>query len=131
MSSAVLESPLEEGSLSVDPSETIIKRNNSVPDMKTSTMQPPPLPQKADSVSPVSPPGSPSQDDARRALQLVMNFFQSQPMGTTPQDFMTIGKLMEKLKVEENSSNSLPGGLHHFEDYGEPRVNKKRSIRSL
>lgn len=131
MSSAVFESPLEDGPLSVDPGEIIMKRNNSVPDMKTSTMQPPPLPQKSDSVSPVSPPSSPTQEDARRALQLVMTYFQSQPMGTSPQDFMTIGKLMEKLKVEESASNSLPGGLHHLEEYGELRVNKKRSIRSL
>ncbi|KAI9796929.1 MAG: hypothetical protein M1833_005875 [Piccolia ochrophora] len=57
---------------------------------------------------------SPTQDDARRALELVMNFFQHQPSGLVdPQEYITIGKLMEKLRLH---GRSLSGGMHHIRD---------------
>lgn len=61
--------------------------------------------------STVSSPTSPSQEDARRALEIVMNFFQQQPTGfVEPQEYMTIGKLMEKLKL--HSRRPSQEGLH-------------------
>lgn len=77
--------------------------------------------------SPISPP---SQDEARRALELVMSFFQNQPTGTVDsQEFITMGKLMEKLKVHGNMGE-LPGGMHSLLA-GEKEMSRKRSIRSL
>lgn len=61
--------------------------------------------------STVSSPTSPSQEDARRALEIVMNFFQQQPTGfVEPQEYMTIGKLMEKLKL--HSRRPSQEGVH-------------------
>ncbi|KAF1816456.1 hypothetical protein P152DRAFT_446107 [Eremomyces bilateralis CBS 781.70] len=58
--------------------------------------------------------GSPSQEDARRALEVVMQFFQHQPSGLVePQEYVTIGKLMEKLKLRRQSF-SQPGGVQQL-----------------
>jgi len=77
-----------------------------------STAQPstsPVTPQSSD----IATPTTPSQDDARRALELVMNYFQSQPSGfVEPQDYMTIGKLMEKLKLQR--AGEMPGGMYRI-----------------
>ncbi|KAK8167562.1 hypothetical protein BC567DRAFT_15435 [Phyllosticta citribraziliensis] len=111
---------------------------------QTTSMQPPPLPAltpattTTQQISPVSPgsnsctgplSSSPSQEDARKALELVMSFFQHQPSGfVEPQEYVTIGKLMEKLRLQQqqqqrNNNNSgsmvvlgenLPGGLHRI-----------------
>jgi hypothetical protein len=40
---------------------------------------------------------SPSLDETRRALEVVWNFFQHQPL--EPHEFAVMGKLMEKLKL--------------------------------
>lgn len=106
----------------------------------STAMQPPPIPPSAagnpvlsipyaksptpaQQMTPVSPgssgaavPAGPSPDDARRALELVMNFFQNQPSGfAEPQDYATIGKLMEKLKLQrQRGGESLPGGMHRI-----------------
>lgn len=122
----------------------VLKRNHSTPDIKmasTASMQPPPPKQNP---SPISPAGSPTQDDARRALEVVWTFFQNQPNGLVvdPQEYMTIGKLMEKLKLTQSAAagagTPLPGGLHPIEEHvglglgsQSPRVSKKRSIHSL
>ncbi|PGH08817.1 hypothetical protein AJ80_07776 [Polytolypa hystricis UAMH7299] len=110
----------------------VIKRNRSNPEIKTTSMQPPPLP-KSNTVSPISTPGSPTQDEARRALELVMNYFQSQPSGLVAQDFMTIGKLMEKLELAQ--AQAAAAGcqrLHRIDEHTDsPRVSKKRSIHGL
>ena len=97
-------------------------------------MAPPPNPLNTSSSannstlsSPVSPP---SQDEARRALELVMSFFQSQPSGVVdPQEYITMGKLMEKLKVQ-GSVGELPGGMHSI-DLSQKEMSRKRSIHSL
>ncbi|KAI9806364.1 MAG: hypothetical protein M1825_006479 [Sarcosagium campestre] len=74
---------------------------------------------------------SPTQDDARRALELVMTFFQRQPSGLVdPQEYMTIGKLMEKLR--QHSHQSLPGGLHQIPEQevlapAQPKVDQSLS----
>jgi hypothetical protein len=68
------------------------------------SMQPSPLPvasQISDKGSSADPsPVTPSQEEAARALELVLNFFQSQNAGfvVEPQVYVTIGKLMEKLR---------------------------------
>ncbi|KAL8879189.1 MAG: hypothetical protein Q9198_003154 [Flavoplaca austrocitrina] len=117
MTTSTLSSPLEELE---DPTPTIdsamYHRNHG--SMSPPTMAPPPNPPS------VSPPNSPpSQDEARRALQVVMTFFQSQPVPVDPQDYITMGKLMEKLKLKREE---LPGGLRSLTDKG-----RKRSIHSL
>lgn len=67
----------------------------------------------ADSMS----PGSPSQEEAARALELVMTFFQQQheDFVVEPQEYVTIGKLMEKLKLKRNSE-SLPSGMRRISE---------------
>ncbi|RYN63902.1 hypothetical protein AA0119_g12486 [Alternaria tenuissima] len=59
-----------------------------------------------------SSPITPSQEEAARALELVMNFFQLQNAGfvVEPQDYVTIGKLMEKLRIKR-SSEGLPSDM--------------------
>lgn len=133
LSISMLDSPLEEEpetTVSANDSN-VIKRNRSNPEINTQSMQPPPLP-KSNTISPVSTPSSPTQDEARRALELVMNYFQNQPSGLAAQDFITIGKLMEKLELAQNQGGTLPGGLHRIdENVDGPRVSKKRSIHTL
>ncbi|KAJ9200281.1 hypothetical protein DTO164E3_2988 [Paecilomyces variotii] len=130
MSTSVLDSPLDDAALDSD-EPTTIRRNHSSPEIKTQLMQPPPLP-KSNTTSPISAPSSPTQDEARRALELVMNYFQNQPSGLGAHDFMTIGKLMEKLELAQNQASILPGGLHRIDEREDGlRVSKKRSIHSL
>jgi hypothetical protein len=46
-------------------------------------------------------PGSPSLADTRQALEIVRSFLQAQPNGAfEPQDYMTIGKLMQQLNLQ-------------------------------
>lgn len=93
-------------------------------------MQPPPLPNSA-TVSPISSPGSPTHDEARRALELVVNYFNNQPTGLGAQDYLTIGKLMEKLELAQNQAAGLRG-LHRIDEHADGhRVSKKRSIHTL
>ena len=99
-------------------------------------MQPPPLPPlpRSENTSPISSADSPSQDDARRALNLVWNFFQAQqPNMLDPDEYATIGKLMAKLKLSQspNGTPVLPGGLHSIDVTHSPRVNKKRTIDGI
>ncbi|KAK5158117.1 hypothetical protein LTR04_005302 [Oleoguttula sp. CCFEE 6159] len=48
----------------------------------------------------ISPSGSPSQADARRALEVVIDFVRQQPTGfVEPQEHVAIGRLMEKLRM--------------------------------
>ncbi|KAF2816797.1 CenpB-DNA-bind-domain-containing protein [Mytilinidion resinicola] len=121
LNSTALESPLSEMQSLSGMDDTM---QTSQSQIVTSSMQPPPVPavppvgQQRQHSSPMSTennsPVSPSQEDARRALELVMNFFQHQPTGfVEPQDYMTIGKLMEKLKLQRQGEH-LPGGLHRI-----------------
>ena len=58
-----------------------------------------------------TPMPTPTPDDARRALELVMTFFQHQPSGfVDPHEYFTIGKLMEKLRVQQGSVGGVGGG---------------------
>lgn len=77
-----------------------------------------------------SPVSLPSQEEARRALELVMSFFQSQPNGVVdPQEYIMMGKLMEKLKVQ-GPMGELPGGMHSI-NMSQKEMSRKRSIHSL
>ncbi|KAL2002341.1 hypothetical protein VTN02DRAFT_169 [Thermoascus thermophilus] len=130
LSVSILDSPLEEESettMGSDEANVIKRRSN--PEFNTNSMQPPPLP-KSNTVSPISAPSSPTQDEARKALELVLNYFQNQPSGLAVQDYITIGKLIEKLELVQNQGAALPGGLHHIDKHVDgPR--KKRSIHTL
>ncbi|RDW83329.1 hypothetical protein BP5796_04820 [Coleophoma crateriformis] len=61
-----------------------------------------------------SAPNSPTQDDARRALDTLLGYFNQAPNGLVDQnEYMTILKLTEKLRLQTgNNSGPLPGGLH-------------------
>ncbi len=144
MATPALESPIEEMEeppLGIDlamqqhasqPTNSPIQNNSPV------TMAPPPNPTSSSSVSPrvgassnaSSPAAPPSQDEARRALEVLMKFFHHQPNGAVdPQEYITMGKLMEKLKLQ---GTGLPGGMHSLErGDGTTPMGRKRSIHSL
>ena len=137
---AILESPL---GMDDDSSQThatlkgasppnVIKRNRSNPEIKTHSMQPPPTVSKSTNASPITGPASPTQDEARRALELVMNYFQHQPAGLAAQEYVTIGKLMERLELAKGQQHTLLGGLTRIDEQDDaPRVSKKRSIHNM
>lgn len=126
----------EQRHTSVDPRQ-MMKRHKSVPDIhdaevvRYSTMQPPPLPRSAD-ISPISMPTSPSQqDETIRALHNIKKLLEQRPDVAEPDDYVMIGKLMEKLKLLRNSSNTtsmLPGGMHPIDIADSPRLSKKRTM---
>jgi hypothetical protein len=61
-----------------------------------------------------SAPSSPTQDDARRALDTLLTFFNQAPSGLVDRDeYMTVLKLTEKLRLQQNNG-PLPGGLHRI-----------------
>ena len=143
MSAPALETPIEELSdphLGPGPSPHHQKlhpgsrMNTPSQTNSPSLMAPPPhpgtnssSPNMSNMSSPVSPP---SQDEARRAMELVMNFFQNQPSGLVDShEFIIMGKLMEKLKVH-GATGELPGGMHSIM-VGGNEVSRKRSIHSL
>lgn len=131
ISSGALDSPMTElpGSLAA------IDETMSVsPTQIVHSMQPPPLPalntdEKDCSVE--SSPVTPSQEEAARALELVMNFFQSQDAGfvVEPQEYVTIGKLMEKLRIKR-SSESVPPSIRRISE-GDFIVSKLESVDAL
>jgi hypothetical protein len=120
ISTNALDSPMSEmpGSLPV-----IDETMSLSPTQVLTTMQPPPLPATTSGLnedkgsSADSSPITPSQEEAARALELVMNFFQSQNAGfvVEPQEYVTIGKLMEKLRIKR-SSESLPSGIRRVSE---------------
>jgi Tc5 transposase DNA-binding domain len=132
----MLESSSEEKPDMAHPFDTM-RRNNSFPGVQTNrdaSMQPPLIPRSETGSPAISPVASPTQQEAKRALELVMTFFQSQPAGVVePSEYMTMGKLMQKLELGQglDGTPSLPGGLHRIDEEEGLRVTKKRSIRSL
>ena len=131
LSLAILEPPFEvDNDTHVDISNTI-KRNRSNPEIKAKPIYPNSY-SKSTTVSPVSPPGSPSQYEARRALELVMDYFEQQPTRLCAQEYVTIGRLMERLDVSKNQSDMLPGGLTRINEHDVPsHINRKGSIHGL
>lgn len=146
MATPALESPIEEmeePSTGIDNTMQQHPRHSTSankPNLNNSPVSMAPPPNPSASVSPQigtssgvsSPAVPPSQDEARRALEVLMTFFQHQPSGVDPQEYITMGKLMEKLKLQ---GNGLPGGMHSISmgDRGDGSlpINRKRSIHSL
>ncbi|RMZ80061.1 hypothetical protein DV737_g3138, partial [Chaetothyriales sp. CBS 132003] len=125
-------------SMVIDPRQ-MMKRHKSVPDIhdaepvRFSSMQPPPLPKSTD-VSPISHPGSPvAEDDNIKALHAIKKLLQQHPGVADPDDYLAIGKLMEKLKLLRSPTSTpvLPGGLHLVETLESPRINRKRTITGI
>lgn len=124
-------------SIAIDPRQ-MMKRHKSVPDIhdtgpvRFSSMQPPPLPRSAD-VSPVSNPVSPAEDDNIKALHAIKKLLQQHPNVAEPDDYLAIGKLMEKLKLLRSPTLSavLPGGMHPMDILDSPRISKKRTILGI
>lgn len=99
-----LESPQSEVPPPLTIDATIHTPHHSNNNNSPTAMRPPPHPRSN------SLPESPTQDDARRALEVVMTFCQHQRSGLVDQqEYMAMGKLMEKLRLQ---SGGLPGGLH-------------------
>ena len=121
----------------IDPRQ-MMKRHKSVPDIhdpnnvRYSSMQPPPLPRSGD-ISPVSDPSSPLHDDNIRALHAIKTLLQQNPEVAEPDDYVMIGKLMEKLKVLRSpaSNPTLPGGMHSIDIMDSPRLSRKRTILGI
>ena len=82
---------------------------------------------------PPNPTQPPSQDEARQALELLMKVFEHQPRGVELQEYMTMGKLMEKLNFNGAQANlNFPGGMHPMERAdGTLPLGRKRSIQDV
>ncbi len=110
---AFLTSPERSAAIMTPPLPTTIAPSSlpiSVPTTAHQQQQQPP--QHSSPITPcsaISSPISPSQEEARRALEVVMNFFaQPNGLGVEPQEYIAMGKLMEKLKL-----HSRHGSLDH------------------
>ncbi|KAI7110745.1 hypothetical protein KC324_g20010 [Hortaea werneckii] len=129
-SSEALDSPMEEGSeATTGIGETFqpydIPRHHNPAEHKATfatpeMMGPPPLPSHVltpgsgrDLTSPVhgfSLPMATTPEEALRALEVAHSFFQQQPSGFLEYDeSLTMGKLMEKLRLHQSRSHSISG----------------------
>ncbi|CAF9908861.1 MAG: hypothetical protein HETSPECPRED_008753 [Heterodermia speciosa] len=92
--------------------------------------QPPPTILSANNNSSPTAACPPSQDEARRAMETVMAFFEHHQSVSQvdPQEYFVMGKLMEKLKLQ---NAQLPGGMHGLERGDGTLLGRKRSIHSL
>ncbi|KAF9895387.1 hypothetical protein FE257_000292 [Aspergillus nanangensis] len=133
---SIQESPREDNHYSaffpsLDTSSNMIKRNRSNPEIKPKPMYPP-LFSKSATVSPVSSPTSPTQDEALKAMELVMSYFRHQPSGLDTDDYVTMGKLLERLALAKAQHTMLPGGLTRIDEHEDmPHLTKKRSIHGM
>jgi hypothetical protein len=122
--------------LHVNPRE-MMKRSESVPNIRDasaiymSSMRPPPLP-KSERNSPVSP-GSPTPEEARRALRTLQSFFQAQPpdMSLDMDDWTSIGNMMRKLRLPRSADDEMPAGMVPNDILDDPRPMKKRTILGI
>ncbi|KAL4741833.1 hypothetical protein BDV11DRAFT_47661 [Aspergillus similis] len=135
MEDAVGEDCDQKVALNIDTSPETIKRNRSNPDIRARTIYPPSY-SRSTTVSPISSPGSPTQDEARKALELVVNYFEHQSSGLGAQEAVTIGKLLERLQLAQQPP-TLPGGLTRIDEHDDaspphqPSLTKKRSIHNM
>ncbi|KIW96432.1 uncharacterized protein Z519_03501 [Cladophialophora bantiana CBS 173.52] len=119
----------------IDPRQ-MMKRHKSVPDIhypeqvRFSSMQPPPLPRSADT-SPISNPASPAEDDIIRALHATKALLEQNPTVAEPDDYLAIGKLIQKIKALRPTAPVLPGGMHPIDIMDSPRISKKRTILGI
>ena len=135
MAIPTLESPLEEMEESPLGIDSTVNHSTHQSQQTTPTLSPSPSnmappPQPPPPSNGVSSPCPPSQDEARRAMETLMAFFENQPGNAVdPQEYILMGKLMEKLKLQ---GGSLPGGMHSLErGDGTLPIGRKRSIHSL
>jgi hypothetical protein len=56
---------------------------------------------------------NPSLEETKRAMEIVMNFFHNQSH-LENQEWMMMGKLMEKLKLHQQTLGEMPGGMHRI-----------------
>ncbi|KAL4752309.1 hypothetical protein BDW72DRAFT_70926 [Aspergillus terricola var. indicus] len=135
MEDAVGEDHDQKVALNIDTSPGTIKRNRSNPDIRARTIYPPSY-SRSTTVSPISSPGSPTQDEARKALELVVNYFEHQSSGLGAQEAVTIGKLLERLQLAQQPP-TLPGGLTRIDEHDDASpldqssLTKKRSIHNM
>ncbi|KAK3114758.1 hypothetical protein LTR53_006601 [Teratosphaeriaceae sp. CCFEE 6253] len=121
VSTTILDSPMEEAlepSLSINETVHTTRRDERPHTVTPSdTMRPPPLPAHllaADSRREITPTtsnsslrGATTPDQALRALQVVHGFLEQQPGGFLDyQESVTVGKLMEKLKLQSRANSS-------------------------
>lgn len=101
-------------------------------EMRPPSMNKPPIPQHAnDNTSPSNFPNSPTQEQARQAVELLINYFQHLPSGLAAQDYLNIGKLTQMLEIVRNNPQMLPEGLAQVDEQDFYPMNKKRSIHAL
>ncbi|KAJ5551438.1 hypothetical protein N7461_006136 [Penicillium sp. DV-2018c] len=101
---------------STNKTQKVLKRNRSNPEIKAQFMPPP---SKSNTLSPITSPGSPTQDEARRALGLVMDYLDHQPARLAAQEYKTIRKLMERLEPA-NGQLLGGGGLPRIDEHDIP-----------
>jgi hypothetical protein len=125
----------DNGPTAIDPRQTM-KRHKSVPDIhypeqvRFSSMQPPPLPRSADT-SPVNQSASPTEDENIRALHAIKTLLEQNPGVAEPDDYLAIGKLMQKMKLLRPNPTTLPGGMYPMDIADSPRISKKRTIMGI
>ncbi|KAJ4304794.1 hypothetical protein N0V90_000322 [Kalmusia sp. IMI 367209] len=142
MNTTALDSPMDEFQPSLAAIDDTMQAS---PTTVTNSMQPPPLPNGLPTASlPMQQSSmtqavlestsamSPSQEEAARALELVWTFFQQQheDFVVEPQEYVTIGKLMEKLKIKR-SSESLGSGMRRTSEPNYGTVTKVETIDTL
>lgn len=119
MGITVLDSPMEEAPHPISGLDGTLQDAHLTSDRRVhtvspaETMRPPPPPMlptrnpAREMAGPMAPGNdNPSPEEARRALEVVVNFFQQQPSNALDlQESMTIGKLMEKLKLHQRRNS--------------------------
>ncbi|KAK4507644.1 hypothetical protein PRZ48_001379 [Zasmidium cellare] len=120
INTTALDSPMEEPPDPMASLDEAVNSNQPVERPPTvtpsDTMRPPPLPahilqqqhyqNHANDDSKLTPPPT-TPEEARRALAVVLTFFEQQPHGFLDlQESVTIGKLMEKLKLHSRGGSS-------------------------
>lgn len=128
---------IEPRAIGIDPRQ-MMKRHKSVPDIhypeppRVNSMQPPPLPRSSADTSPVSHAASPVEDELIRALHEIKSLLEQNPSVAEPDDYLLIGKLMQKLKlIRPANVPLLPGGMHAIDIMDSPRISKKRTILGI
>ncbi|KAI1912236.1 hypothetical protein LOZ53_001821 [Ophidiomyces ophidiicola] len=107
--------------------ETVITNGRPRPEINTESIQSPIFSQ-SNPISPISSPSSPTQDEARQALELVKSYFRNRPSGVETQDLAMINKLICTLDLVHTRNPTLDPIDEHT-DF--PRMTKKRSIHAL
>jgi len=96
-------------------SQPVLHHRSSHSSIVHSSTGTPALPSTGMTPPPGSTPSSPTSDDARRALDTLLNYFNSAPHGFADEnEISTVLRLTEKLRIQSNTG--LPGGLHRIHE---------------